>query len=218
MRELAAIIIPWLGVNAHPIQRALIRHTRKKLPEFSFVFIGPDNLDERLLKEEFPECTVYKFDTSFFEDGKGYASLTLREDFYELFGWSEFILLFEPNSFIISNQLYYWCKQGYDYISGDRLSLRNVDTFLSQTKKNKREIHHFLSSNPTIMGDRMFWDKKSRGIWPALRSPTAIVSAYFSKPMAIQPTTDSQQELPFAFTGFDIHSESHRQWLAIREL
>lgn len=219
MRELAAIVIPFPGESLHAMELALIRRAWQELPGFSFVFVGPNGMDENALKAEFPGCTVYKFDTSFFNDGKSYASLTLKEDFYDIFGWAEYILLFEPASFIVKNQLHYWCKQGYDYIAGNggRLSLRNVDRFLSHTKKSRREVHRFLSGNGTVAGDHPFWEKKSKGIWPSLRSPTRIVSAYFSQPLAHYPAAPGYQELPFALTGFDIHSAAHSQWLKAQE-
>lgn len=201
------------------MELALIRRAWQELPGFSFVFVGADGMDEQLVSTEFPGCTVYKFDASFFKDRECYASLTLTEDFYDVFGWAEYILLFEPASFIVKNQLHYWCKQGYDYIagSGGRLSLRNVDRFLSHTKKDRREIRRFLSGNGTITSDHPFWEKKSRGIWPALRSPTRIVSAYFSQPLEHYPAAPGHGELPFALTGFDIHSEAHSQWLEAQE-
>jgi len=219
MRELAAIVIPCFGADRHVTELALIRHAWRELPGFSLVFAGPDGMDENGLKAAFPGCTVYKFDASFFENRKSYTSLTLKEDFYDIFGWSEFILLFEPSSFIVKNQLHYWCKQGYDYIAGNdgSLSLRNVDRFLSHTKKNRREIHHFLSGNGAVTSDHPFWEKKSKGIWPSLRSPTRIVSTYFSRPLAHHLAGPGPQELPFALTGFDIHSEAHSQWLKARE-
>ncbi len=219
MRELAVIVIPFFGTDRHTMEQALIRRAWRELQAFSFVFVCADNVDEGPIRTEFPGCTVYKFDASFFENRKGYTSLTLKEDFYDLFGWSEFILLFEPNSFIVKNQLHYWCKQGHDYIAGNdgRLSLRNVDRFLSHTKKSRREIHGFLSGNVTVENDYLFWERKSKGIWPSLRSPTPIVSAYFSRLVAQYLATPGQQELPFALTGFDIHSEAHSHWLKAQE-
>ncbi len=219
MRELAAIVIPYFGADRHAMEHALIRRAWRELQEFSFVFVSADDVDDRPIQAGFPGCTVYRFDASFFENRKGYTSLTLKEDFYDLFGWSEFILLFEPDSFIVKNQLHYWCKQGHDYIAGDdgRLSLRNVDRFLSYTKKNRREIHGFLSGNGNAANDHAFWERKSKGIWPALRSPTPIVSAYFSRPVAQHLANPGHQELPFALTGFDIHSEAHSQWLEAQE-
>ncbi len=219
MRELAAIVIPCFGADRHPVELALIRRAWRELQGFSFVFVGADDMDEHLFRTEFPGCTVYKFDASFFEDRKGYTSLTLKEDFYDLFGWSDFILLFEPGSFIVKNQLHYWCKQGHDYIACNDggLSLRNVDRFLSHTKKSRREIHRFLSGNGTATNDHPFWEKKTKGIWPSLRSPTPVVSAYFSRPLAQHLEAPGPQELPFALTGFDIHSEVHSQWLKARE-
>ncbi len=219
MRELAVIVIPFPGAGYQAMELALIRRAWRELREFSFVFVGPDGMDDSLVKTDFPGCTVYQFDASFFENRKGFTSLTLKEDFYDIFGWAEFILLFEPCSFIVKDQLHYWCKQGYDYIAGHggRLSLRNVDRFLAHTKKSKREIHGFLSGSSTVAGDHPFWEKKSKGIWPSLRSPTPVVSTYFSQPVAQHPATPGHQELPFALTGFDIHSEAHRQWLKAQE-
>lgn len=215
MRELATIVVPLPGVNWHPSGHLLLRHAGKQLEGFSFVLVCTAGTETGPFLESFPEATVYRFDTSFFSDKTGFTRLMLSEDFYDSLGWSEFILLFEPASYIVKNQLRYWCRQGHDYIFDlhGRLSLRNVDKFLSHTRKNKREIHRFLNDTAACENDLSYWQKQTRGIWPALRTPTRIVSTYFSQPIDPGMTDMESAELPFALTGFDIRSEEHIKWL-----
>lgn len=41
------------------------------------------------------------------------------EDFYARFNWCEYLLVHELNSWIVRDELHYWCKQGYDYFRAD---------------------------------------------------------------------------------------------------
>lgn len=218
MRELATIVVPVFGRSWHPLELALLLHARKVMPEFSLVFVGPESRDMSEIKTDFPEATIYKFDPAFFEDKQGYARLLLRPDFYEMFGWSEFLLLFEPGSYITKNELHYWCKQGHDYIcdSTGRLSLRHVDKFLSLVRKNQRDILHFLAGKAD--SDHAFWQKKAGGFWPALRSPTTVVSEYFSQPIDAVTPGEKAESFPFAITGLAPENTRHQEWLNTIEI
>jgi hypothetical protein len=215
MRELAILVIPVFNTGWSPVEYTLLLRAREELAEFSFVFICSENADTGAISEEFPEAKIYRFAPEFFNDRMGYTRLLLRPDLYEICGWAEYILLFEPNVFIVKNQLRYWCKQGHDYISdvAGYLSLRHVDTFMSLTRRGNRSIYRFLNEATTYENDRSYWQKKAGGIWPTLRSPTKIVSGYFSLPIGPVVVSLKTVDQPFALTDIDVKSDEHRGWI-----
>jgi hypothetical protein len=215
MRELATVVIPVFHTAWHPIEHQLIRRATKQLAEFSLVFVCADDRNSDHLTSEFPECAVYRFNPTFFTDRQEFVRLLLSPDFYEQFRWSEYILLYEPNTYIVKNQLRYWCKQGHDYVTDPTgsLSLRDVDKFFSLSKKGGTAYHRFVTKG-SHSTDRAYWIAKSTGFWPSLRSPTPIV-ADWAKDSHLNETLE---RLPFALSGFDVHSEEHVQMLQALEL
>ena len=207
MRELAAIVIPVFAKGLSKLDFSLLQHAVGKLTEFSLVFVCADDFRDESLKEQFPGATVYRYDPAYFTDRNAFARLLMHEDLYDRFGWSENLFILQGESLIVKNELHYWCKQGHDYVSDKEgsCSLRNVDRFLSLVRRNKRGINNYLAA--PYAGDHPYWEKKSGGIWPSLRAPTEIVSAYFSRPCGeISPGT-SPDRLPFVITGFREENE-----------
>lgn len=221
MRELATLVVPVFETSLQPLEQTLLHHAIKQFSDFPLVFVcGDSTQDHAQLKITYPESTTYKFDSLSFTNRSEYTKLLLKPDFYDLFTWSQYLLLFEPVSYIVKNQLHYWCKQGYDYISDETglLSLRDVDKFLSLSRKGGRSLNKFFGENASNETDRDYWIPKTKGIWPSLRSPTAVVSNYFTRsvdPMLLNLSID---DLPFAITGIDINAPEHKQFLQTLEL
>lgn len=56
------------------------------------------------------------FDASLFANIDGYNRLTKDVNFYKAFSDFEFFLIYQPDAWVFSDQLEYWCSQNYDYI------------------------------------------------------------------------------------------------------
>jgi len=56
------------------------------------------------------------FDKSCFEGVKGYNRLCLSKDFYARFSAFEYMLIYQLDAWVFSDQLDTWCDKGYDYI------------------------------------------------------------------------------------------------------
>lgn len=57
-----------------------------------------------------------RFDDSWFADIRAYSRLMLQKEFYEAFSDYEYVLLYQLDAFVFSNQLMKFCNMGYDYI------------------------------------------------------------------------------------------------------
>jgi len=69
-----------------------------------------------LLKKTGITYSVVFFDKSFFENIDGYNRLLLSTKFYTCFNKYKYMLIYQLDAYVFSDELDYWCNQGYDYI------------------------------------------------------------------------------------------------------
>ena len=56
------------------------------------------------------------FDKTFFDSIAGYNQLMLSPEFYRRFSKYEYMLIYQLDAWVFSDELDYWCSLGYDYI------------------------------------------------------------------------------------------------------
>lgn len=117
---MVAIVIPvyndCLTINENiSLDRAL-----ELFHSHTIVFLAPAPLDitvySRIANEKHNEYRVQFFPQNFFKSIEGYNSLMLNHDFYSQFIEFEFILIYQLDAFVFSDELTFWCARGYDYI------------------------------------------------------------------------------------------------------
>lgn len=131
----------------------------------------PD-LDVSVYRNVFEEAGISMrmepFEKKFFERVETYNQLMLSRDFYQRFSTSEYILVYQLDGYVFSDQLADWCQKGYDFIgaplfrfhgsheAGNRLwkvgnggvSLRKTATFLSLFDQTMpRGVYPFFVKN-----------------------------------------------------------------------
>lgn len=60
--------------------------------------------------------SIERFPQDFFTNVESYNRLMLSKDFYKRFQQYEYILIYQLDAFVFSDQLSYFCSLGYDYI------------------------------------------------------------------------------------------------------
>ena len=63
-----------------------------------------------------PGFKSIQFPDYFFKNREAYNELLLTEDFYQKFTDYEYILIYQLDALVFSDQLKNWCQKGYDYI------------------------------------------------------------------------------------------------------
>ncbi|MBX2925390.1 MAG: hypothetical protein KF746_24545 [Chitinophagaceae bacterium] len=129
-----------------PIYKSTISHTEdislrqcaKVLGKYTITIIKPAHLEIDGLLSYFCDVHVENFPQHYFEGIEGYNKLMLSPEFYERFLKYEFILIYQLDAFVFSDQLLYWCRQKYDYIGAPWLFKENVK--ISWKEKIKRFI------------------------------------------------------------------------------
>ena len=118
----------------------------KILGKYPFSIITFKELNIELYTDKLREYNIrYElkyFDRTFFVDVKGYNLLMVSPAFYEVFSAFKYLLIYQLDAFVFSDQLTKWCAKGYDYIGAPWLNVKWI---------NKKEINRklpFLASHP----------------------------------------------------------------------
>jgi hypothetical protein len=145
MKELVSVIIPIPDPNLNPTQERLLRHCLDALVRYPVIFITYEGADMSIIKEHKEEADIIYFPEEYFRTRQSMARLFLLEDFYERFSWADFLLIHELNTWIVKDELHYWCKQGYDYVKAAPVAkpgeiLPNQLGLFLGVKENQRKI------------------------------------------------------------------------------
>ncbi|HEV7347253.1 DUF5672 family protein [Telluribacter sp.] len=116
MKELVTVVVPVCNKKLSPFEEKLLARCADILGDFPLLFISGESTHITDLQISYPKSTHYTFKDAYFQDRTSFSKLLLTGGFYERFDWSDFILVVELNSYILRNELRYWCKQGYDFI------------------------------------------------------------------------------------------------------
>lgn len=115
MDKSVIVVIPVYKTKPDPSEERAIVGINKVLVMYKRVFIAPDTLDMNAYTDL---CNIdsIRFPAHYFEGLKGYNQLMLSHEFYSAFAEFEYMLIAQPDTWIFSDKLDYWCMQGYDYI------------------------------------------------------------------------------------------------------
>ncbi|MBU1820616.1 MAG: hypothetical protein KKG00_03765 [Bacteroidetes bacterium] len=117
MKELVTIVIPVLEKPYHDSELSTFKYYQKYLGDFPITFLKgesagiPDGLSE-----VFPQADSMSFDSQYLHNQQTFTRLLLNPDLYEQFSWTRFLLIADPHTTIVKNELAYWCRQGYDLV------------------------------------------------------------------------------------------------------
>jgi hypothetical protein len=119
VKELVCVLIPIMNPTLTPLEKKVIDHALQALRKYSFIFLVAEDSETTVLEEAYSQVDRIAFPAKYFESRATLGSLFLMEAFYERFSWAEFVLIHELNSWVVKDELHYWCKQGYDYLRAD---------------------------------------------------------------------------------------------------
>ena len=111
------IVVPRYTSALAPDDQLSLLHLRHFLHQYDTCYISPQSL--HLDDPEFP---IIRFDDRYFSGIPGYNRLMLSKSFYDLFSAWEYILIYQLDCLVFSDQLSQWCDRGYDYIGSPWLN------------------------------------------------------------------------------------------------
>lgn len=109
--KIALIVVPMYKASLIPEEKVSMRHLLHFLGEYDKCMIAPGSLHI-----DYPGFTIKRFNDSFFTDVPSYSRLLLSREFYETFTDYKYILIYQLDCLVFSDELMRWCTTDYDYI------------------------------------------------------------------------------------------------------
>ena len=110
-KKRVAVVTPVHRLPLTAEEEISLKHLRFHLGKFDKYIIAPQKMSV-----SFPEFRSKYFKDVFFADISGYTKLLLAKQFYQAFADYEYILIYQPDCLVFSDDLEYWCDKGWDYV------------------------------------------------------------------------------------------------------
>ncbi|WP_320167926.1 DUF5672 family protein [Mangrovibacterium marinum] len=114
------IVIPVYKANPERSEIASFRQCLTVLSDYEITLVTFEDLDlstyDKISRQLNKTYKVEYFDKNYFKSVDGYNKLCLSPSFYDRFLRFEYMLIYQLDAWVFSNQLQYWCEKGYDYI------------------------------------------------------------------------------------------------------
>lgn len=169
------IVIPIHSKDPSPNELISFAQCFKVLSKHPIKIIAPKGLDVSKYRK-----VVSNFDSIFihpnwFASLKQYNKLKISRYFYSLFSEYEFLLTYELDVFVFSDQLLFWCDQGYDYIGApwfEDFAEDGMDKSLIGVGNSGFSLRRISSINKVLK--KMFY-------WPEINQPLSFTERITQK-------------------------------------
>ena len=133
-----AIVIP-VYKNPDEWELKSLQQCCKVLGEYPMILVVPSTFDTNEyqalwtafglnLKEE-------RFDDTYFSNIQGYNRLMLSQEFYARFQAYDYILIYQSDAYVFTDQLKDWCEKGYDYVGAPLIGRFNEKEYYPEMPK-----------------------------------------------------------------------------------
>ncbi|MDX9893246.1 MAG: DUF5672 family protein [Patescibacteria group bacterium] len=155
------IAVPYYKNELSPDEQISLNHLEKYLGRYDIFLVAPDGLQINL--EKYP---TKRFPAKYFKSTKSYSKLLLLERFYKQFSDYEYLLIYQLDCLVFSDQLLDWCQRGDDYIGAPwfksqmikrydypdacgngGFSLRRIDKAIEVIEKSKLPFWKIISQS-----------------------------------------------------------------------
>lgn len=109
-----AIVIPFHKPTASKNELVSIKHLVKYLSEFDKFLLLPNSINKISFK--IPHTKIVNFPDEYFTSVPKYCEMLNTKEFYKKFIDYKYILIYQLDVLVFSNQLVKWCNKDYDYI------------------------------------------------------------------------------------------------------
>ena len=113
--KLAAVVIPMYKERLTDLEKISFHQCLCALKRYDIILVVPDKLSVQFFDDS-KIHGIEQFDNAYFESVETYNCLMLTKEFYERFSIYKYILIYQLDAFVFSDQLEYFCNMDYDYI------------------------------------------------------------------------------------------------------
>ena len=110
-KKKVAIVVPLYKENFSESEKISLKHLLNFLKNYDKYFIAP-----KKIKVSHSKFETIRFNKKYFLSTKMYSKLLLTQNFYKKFKNYKYILIYQLDALVFSDQLLYWCSKNYDYI------------------------------------------------------------------------------------------------------
>lgn len=162
MKNKCVIVVPVYKNGLSIDEEKSLIQLKNILGKHDVVLAGPKTLNEEKYKIIYGESlNIWKIEDSWFESYKSYGFLCNSTFFYQHFknlGY-EYMLIYQLDAWVFSDELDYWCEKGYDYIGAPffvrgfmennkyvgngGFSLRKLDSMINYINVNGPKPPHY---------------------------------------------------------------------------
>lgn len=115
-----AVVIPVYKNKITSDERISFDRCLSILNDYQIILVAPEHLDlDVYLNNDINKVRkikIYQFNKKFFRNISGYNKLMLSRIFYEKFLEYKYILIYQLDAMIFSDNLLDWCSMNYDYV------------------------------------------------------------------------------------------------------
>lgn len=115
MKKLVVIGIPIYKQKLTEFEKISLQQVNKILNKYPRVFIAPQSLQFQYGKDT-ENIFIERFPDEYFKSTQSYSQLMLSDEFYKRFTEYKFLLIYQLDAFVFSDQLEKFCAMDYDYI------------------------------------------------------------------------------------------------------
>ena len=145
-----AVIIPFYRATISDYENIALRQCQKVLGTHPIIAIKPQSLTLPEALAQIALTKVVSFEDSYFDNIAGYNRLMLSEEFYSQFLNYEYILIYQLDAFVFSDQLLHWCNQNIDYVGAPWLrDIDHGDLF----KAAKSNVQYYIHTRYDLQKD-----------------------------------------------------------------
>jgi len=160
-----AIVVPLYQETLTPEEEISVKHLVHFLGRYPKYLVAPKSLKAGL--EGFG---IKRFDDKYFKTRDTYSDLLLSKGFYQTFSDYEYILIYQLDALVFSDQLLEWCDTGLDYVGAPWLKSPFTEFITHPAVGNGgfslRKIQSFLkvfeSKNYCVDPDK-YWERFCAG-------------------------------------------------------
>jgi hypothetical protein len=149
-----AVVVPIYKEALSEYETISLDRCLKILGKHPIVVISPEGLllDKVDLLKNY-QVNIINFPKKYFANIDGYSKLMLSTDFYGTFINYRYVLIYQLDAFVFSDQLLDWCKLSYDYIGAPWIEEDWVHN-INQTRL--RQLWNFLGIRQKTVGNGGF--------------------------------------------------------------
>jgi hypothetical protein len=125
-RVKTAVVVTFVWREMNMKELCSFKQGYKILGAHPFVVVHPHGYSLEYLKNEYPAITTLALPDENFRSVESYNSMMLSSWFYSLFSDYEYMLIYQLDAYVFSDQLDYWTTTDFDYIGAPWMPNDNI--------------------------------------------------------------------------------------------